>query len=234
MHSCGAAICSACTGALLTAETGLFDGHDITIHWSNERWFREHHPQIRVRMDEALVVSGPDGRLITSGAATAWHDLALYLIARWVGPATAQSLARFQLLRWHADGQAAFEVFSPPRNHGDAEVLAAQRWIDSNFATATPVEEMAERVALAPRTLARRFKLATGHTPVNYVQRVRIEQAKRLLESRSEPIEEIAWEVGYSDPAAFRRLFKRMTRITPGEYRRRFRAPELPQVTSGT
>jgi transcriptional regulator GlxA family with amidase domain len=225
MYDGGATVCSACTGANLTAETGLLDGNEATIHWMSENSFRRRHPDVVLRLDEVLVVSGDGGRLITSGAATAWHDLALYLIARHVGPATAQAVARFLLVEWHRDGQAAFQVFDPPTDHGDAAVLAAQRAIAENFAVAAPVEEMVRWSGLASRTFKRRFKVATNHTPIAYVQRIRVERAKRLLETSDEPIEEISWAVGYEDAASFRRLFKRLTGLTPGTYRQRFQIP---------
>ena len=191
----------------------------------SENNFRRRHPDVVLRPEEVLVVAGDDGRLITSGAATAWHDLALYLIARHVGPATAQAVARFLLWEWHRDGQAAFQVFAPPTDHGDAAVLAAQRAIAENFAVASPVEEMVKLVGARPRTFKRRFTAATGHTPIAYVQRIRVERAKRMLETTAEPIEEISWAVGYEDPASFRRLFKRLTGVTPGAYRQRFQIP---------
>jgi transcriptional regulator GlxA family with amidase domain len=225
MYDGGATVCSACTGANLTAETGLLDGNEATIHWMSENSFRRRHPDVLLRLDEVLVISGDGGRLITSGAATAWHDLALHLIARHVGPATAQAVARFLLVEWHRDGQAAFQVFDPPTDHGDAAVLGAQRAIAENFAVATPVEEMVRWSGLASRTFKRRFKVATRHTPIAYVQRTRIERAKRLLETSDEPIEEISWAVGYEDAASFRRLFKRLTGLAPGAYRQRFQIP---------
>jgi transcriptional regulator GlxA family with amidase domain len=233
MHEQGATLCSACSGGMLTAETGLLDGEEATIHWASEGYFRRHHPQVRLRMDEVLVVSGEGGRLVSSGAATAWHDLALYVVARHVGPATAQALARYELLQWHRDGQAAFHVFHPPTQHGDAAVLAVQRWLDEGYAVAAPVEEMARRSGLSSRTFKRRFTAATGHTPIGYVQRIRVERAKRLLETTATPVEEVSWAVGYEDPASFRRLFKRLTGVTPGDYRRRFALPQLPGVAVG-
>ena len=233
MHERGATVCSACTGAMLTAETGLLDGNEATVHWVTEAYFREHHPEVVLRLDEVLVVSGEGGRLVTSGAATAWHDLALYLIARNVGPATAQALARFYLLQWHQGGQAAFQVFNPGTDHGDAVVLAAQRWIADNHAVAAPVAEMVRRSGLSSRSFKRRFKAATGETTIAYVQRIRVERAKRALETGGAPIEEISWAVGYEDPASFRRLFKRVTGLTAGEYRRRFQLPDLPHVRGG-
>jgi transcriptional regulator GlxA family with amidase domain len=228
MYDTGATICSACTGANLTAEAGLLDGNEATVHWMSENSFRRRHPDVLLRLDEVLVVSGDGGRLITSGAATAWHDLALFLIARHVGPATAQAVARFMLWEWHRDGQAAFQVFGPPTDHGDAAVLAAQRGIAENFAVAAPVEEMVRWSGLAPRTFKRRFKAATNHTPIAYVQRIRVEQAKRMLETGDESVEEISWAVGYEDPASFRRLFKRLTGLAPGAYRQRFQIPVVP------
>lgn len=228
MYAGGATICSACTGANLTAEAGLLDGSEATIHWAAENSFRRRHPEVVLRLDEVLVVSGEDGRLITSGAASAYHDLALHLIAHHVGPATAQAVARFLLWEWHRDGQSAFGVFDPPTDHDDAAILAAQRAIAEDFAAAAPVEQMVQRSGLAPRTFKRRFKQATGHAPIDYVQRIRVERAKRLLETTGQSIEEISWAVGYVDPASFRRLFKRLTGITPGTYRRRFTIPKLP------
>jgi transcriptional regulator GlxA family with amidase domain len=225
MYAGGATVCSACTGGNLTAESGLLDGNEATVHWASEQNFRRRHPAVLLRPDEVLVISGEDGRLVTSGAATAWHDLALYLIARYVGPATAQAVARFLLFEWHRDGQAAYQVFNPPTDHGDAAILAAQQAIAENFAVAAPVDQMVTWSGLAPRTFKRRFKAATTHTPIAYVQRIRVDRAKRLLETTDEPIEEISWAVGYEDPASFRRLFKRLTGLTPGSYRQRFQVP---------
>jgi transcriptional regulator GlxA family with amidase domain len=118
-------------------------------------------------------------------------------------------------------------VFNPRTDHGDAAVLAAQRAIADDFAIAAPVDEMVRCSGLAPRTFQRRFTAATGYTPIAYVQQIRVERAKRLLETGDRPIEEISWTVGYEDPASFRRLFKRLAGITPGAYRQRFQVPEV-------
>jgi transcriptional regulator GlxA family with amidase domain len=218
---------------MLTAETGLFDGQEATVHWLSEAAFRRRHPSVTLRLDHALVISGDGGRLVTSGASTAWHDLALYLVARHVGPATAAALARYQLIQWHRDGQVAFQVFDPPTDHGDAAIAAAQRWIAERVAVANPVEQMVEQSGLAARTFKRRFRAATGETPIAYVQRIRVERAKRRLELSADSVEEISWAVGYEDPASFRRLFKRLTGLTMGEYRRRFRLPVSASVRPG-
>ena len=223
----GATLCAACTGGNLIADTGLLDGHEAAVPWGFEQEFRRRYPEIELRTEEVLVISGDDGRLITSGQATAYHDLALHLIAKHVGPATAQAVARFNLWQWHHDGQAPFQVFDPPTDHGDGAILAAQRGIEDHFAVAVPVEEMASWSGLASRTFKRRFTAATGYTPIAYVQRIRVERAKRLLESSDQPVEEISWAVGYEDPASFRRLFKRLTGVTPSTYRQRFRIPAV-------
>ncbi|MBJ7330301.1 MAG: helix-turn-helix domain-containing protein [Solirubrobacteraceae bacterium] len=226
MHGGGATICAACTGTNLAAETGLLDGCEATVHWASVTDFRRRHPEVRLRPADALVIAGDGGRLVTSGASSAWHDLALYLIARDVGPSTAQAVARFLLWQWHQDGQAPFQVFAPPTDHGDAAILAAQRGIAERFSVASPVDEMVGWSGLPARTFARRFKAATGHTPIDYVQRIRIEQAKRMLETSTKPVDEISWGVGYEDPASFRRLFKRLTGMAPRDYRQRFTLPD--------
>lgn len=156
-----------------------------------------------------------------------WHDLVLYLVARFVGTATAQAVARFFALQWHHDGVSPFVVFKGRTDHGDAQICDLQEWLSENFSVASPVEEATKRSGLAERTFKRRFKAATGFSPIDYVQRLRIEHAKRLLEENLLPVEEIAWKCGYEDPAFFRRLFRRTTGMTPGSFRKRFSVPEF-------
>lgn len=225
MHARGATLCSTCSGALLLAETGLLDGGEGTTHWAYADVFRRHFPDVRLRLEHLLVASGARGEIIMSGASGSWHDLALHLIAQRVGPAAAQTIARFLLLEWHADGQLPYMMFMPNREHGDAVVLKAQDWLEAHFQSANPVEEMSRRCGLPARTFKRRFMQATGLTPIKYVQQLRIEAAKRRLERTRDAIDEIAWDVGYDDAAFFRRLFKRTTGLTPGQYRRKLRAP---------
>lgn len=124
-HGAGATICSACSGLFLIAETGLFDGVEATVHWPYARMFSAQYPAVRVHPDRALVVAGPRGELVSSGASTSWHDLVLYLIGRDVGPVAAQAVSKFFALQRHVDGLAPFIVFDPPREHGDAVVAAA-------------------------------------------------------------------------------------------------------------
>jgi transcriptional regulator GlxA family with amidase domain len=227
MHKRGAVLCSACSGLFLLAETGLFDGSETTVHWGYAEPFRRSFPDVPTFPDRVLVVGGRRQELITSGASMTWHDLVLYLIARYVGATAAQAMARFFALQWHHDGLTPYIVFEGPKNHGDAAIVAAQDWLASNFSVAAPVEEMIRKSGLAERTFKRRFTQATGYSPIDYVQRLRVEDAKRRLERTDAPIDDISWKVGYEDPAFFRRLFKRTTGLPPGLYRRRFQIPEF-------
>ena len=222
----GALLCSACSGVFLLAETGLFDGQDATVHFGYARHFEAAYPAVRIHPERTLVISGPREEFVSSGASTTWHDMALYLIARFAGATDAQEVARLYALQWHQDGLAPYITFEGRSDHGDAEIASAQRWLGDHFSVAHPVEEMIRRSALAERTFKRRFTAATGLAPIAYVQRLRIEDAKRRLERTDAPVDEIGWRVGYEDAAFFRRLFKRITGLAPGAYRKRFRIPE--------
>lgn len=227
MHERGAMLCSACSGIFLLAETGLFDGRDATVHFWYARAFRSLYPEVVIHPERVLVTSGMHEELVCSGASTTWHDLALYLMARRAGATVAQEVARMFALQWHQDGLAPYIVFEGRHDHGDSEILSAQKWLSRHFSVAHPVEEMIRRSRLAERTFKRRFSSATGLTPIAYVQRLRIEDAKRRLERTDAPVDEIGWRVGYEDPAFFRRLFKRTTGMAPGAYRKRFRIPDF-------
>jgi len=135
-------------------------------------------------------------------------------------------------LQWHQDGLTPYIVFEGKNDHGDGEILSSQHWLRSHFALASPVEEVIKRSKLAERTFKRRFVAATGLTPINYVQRLRIEDAKRRLERTEASVEEVSWRVGYEDAAFFRRLFRRTTGLSPGAYRKRFCIPEFARPRS--
>jgi len=224
MHAQGAMLCSACTGLGLLAETGLLDGRQATTHWAFGPDFRQAFPNVELRLDEVLVTAGEREEFAMSGGAASWQDLVLYLIGRFVSPVASQAIAKFELLERHAEGQAPYLPFLPQTEHGDGMVRGMQDWLETNFAVASPVTEMTCRSGLSPRAFERRFKRATGLSPISYVQQVRIDEAKRRLEQSDLPIDQISWEVGYEDAAAFRRLFKRIARVPPGSYRRKFAA----------
>lgn len=214
-----------CTGVLLLAETGLLDRREATIHWAFAPTFRRHYPDVRLRTEDVLVTTGERDEFVMSGGVTSWHDLALYLISKHVGPTAADGMARLLMLQWHSEGQAPYVTFSPPRDHGDALVLQLQAWLEAHYMVANPVEEMVQRSGLPRRSFERRFARAVGSSPIAYVQALRVEQAKRRLERTAAPVDEISYAVGYDNVAFFRRLFKRMTRLTPAAYRRKFQMP---------
>jgi len=229
VHKRGALLCSACSGIFLLAETGLFDGVDATVHFGYARDFAKTHPEVPIHPDRVLVVAGRREELITSGASMTWHDLVLYLIGRHAGATAAQEVARSFALQWHQDGLAPYIVFEGRKDHGDAMVEQAQGWVATHFSVANPLEEMVKLTGLTERTFKRRFTAGTGLSPIAYVQRLRIEDAKRRLERTEASVDEISWHVGYEEPAFFRRLFKRVTGMTPGGYRKRFRIPDYAQ-----
>lgn len=229
MHAQGAVLSSACSGLFLLAETGLFDGHDCTIHWSYAEGFHAAFPHIRLHPARALVVSGEREELLSSGASTSWHDLALYLIARYAGVAVAQAAAKFFAMQLHHEGLAPYIVFSARRDHGDAAIGQAQDWLAIHFAGRNPVEDLVKSSGIPERSFKRRFTRATGLAPLAYVQRLRIEDARRRLERTEQAVDDIAWQVGYEEPAFFRRLFRRVTGLAPGAYRRRFQMPKAAQ-----
>lgn len=233
MHDDGAMLCSACTGVLLLAETGLLENREATIHWAFGPTFRRSFPGVRLRTEEVLITAGDRDELVMTGGVMSWHDLALHLIHRHVGPTAAQAMARMLMLQWHGSGQAPYMAFSPARDHGDAVVLRMQDWVERHYMVANPVEEMVSRSGVPRRTLERRFRSATGRSPIEYVQNVRVAEARRRLERTTAPVEQISTVVGYDNTAFFSRVFKRITRMTPGEYRRRFQAP-LSAVASSS
>jgi transcriptional regulator GlxA family with amidase domain len=224
-HRRGALICSACSGVFLIAETGLLDGVQTTVHWNYAACFRRLYPAVPLCPDKALVIAGARSELISSGASTSWHDLVLYLIARHAGPTAAQTVAKFFALQWHHEGLKPYIVFQARLDHGDGAIREAQLWLSTHFPVANPVEEAVRRSGLSDRTFKRRFSQATGYAPLAYVQQLRIEDAKRRLERTRDPVDDIGWRVGYEDPAFFRRLFKRLTGLAPGSYRRQFQIP---------
>lgn len=225
MHRSGATLCSACSGMFLLAETGLFDGKDSTIHWSYANGFRRTFPAVSVHPEKVLVTAGAREELVSCGASTSWHDLVLYIIAKHCGIAVAQAVTKFFAMQWHEDSLSPYVIFEAPRDHGDAAIADAQDWLQTHFSVANPIMEMVRRSGMPERSFKRRFTKATGFSPIAYVQRLRIEEAKRRLERTSHAVDEIAWQVGYEDPAFFRRLFRRVTQLSPAAYRRKFAVP---------
>lgn len=217
----GAIVASICSGTLLLAETGLLDGENATAHWAYADGVAQRHPKIRMRPDRVLVLAGADDRLITTGGFSSWHDLLLYLVARLVSQAESRRMAKLFLLDWHIDGQKPFAALTVGRKHDDPLVSAAQLWAADNYANPNPVQTMAAQSGLTERSFLRRFKKATGQAPLEYIQTLRIEEAKQMLETTDMSSDAIAEEVGYTEPSAFRHLFRKLVGITPSSYRAR-------------
>lgn len=222
----GGEIYSACSGAILLAETGLLNGCPATSHWGYQPLFQREYPAIRFQPESNLVVADTDSRLVTAGGTTSWHDLALHIIARHAGPAEAVRIAHIYLLKWHAEGQLPYTPLLSGKAHADAAVRRCEQWLRDHSTDHDALAGLARASGLPERTLQRRFRRATGVSPVRYLQNLRIEQAKRLLEQTMEAADEISVRVGYEDASFFRRLFKRLTGVTPGHYRRLFRCPD--------
>lgn len=221
-HAAGKQVASSCTGAILLAEAGLLKGKEATTHWAWRDFFRTAYPDVLLRLERNLCCADREHRVVTAGGATAWQELALYLIARHVGLREAVRTAKFWLIPWQGDWQSPYVAMPRGIPHEDREVAACQAWIADNYALDNPVARMIELAGLARSTFRRRFQDATGYAPIEYVHAIRIEEAKQLLETKSCALETIAREVGYEDEASFRKLFKRQTGITPADHRRQF------------
>ena len=222
MHAAGALICSVCSGSLVLAEAGLLEGRNAAGHWAYNDLFKRCYPTVNMRQDSVLCLSDEPAGIVTAGAVTAWQDLAIYLIARFCGQKQALRTAKVFLLSVHEDGQLPFAAMTRSRDSADKLIAECQDWIAQNYATSNPVQQMIERSGLNSRTFARRFRAATGYQPIDYVQALRMEEAKQILETENLGIDEIAEAVGYDDPASFRRLFKRKAGLTPAAYRKKF------------
>jgi transcriptional regulator GlxA family with amidase domain len=225
----GATVYSACSGAVLLAATGLLDGCEATSHWGYQDLFRRRFPEVRFRPEPNLVFADRSGRIVTAGGTTSWHDLAIHIISRHCSPGEALRIAKVYLMKWHGEGQLPYASLVRRQPHADSVVRFTETWLGEHFRDEHAVAGAVAAAGIPERSIKRRFKAATGSSLMGYVQNLRIEEAKRLLESTSEPADAIADAVGYENPAFFRRLFKRCTGLTPGEYRRMFR----PLVDAG-
>ncbi|HUF86671.1 MAG TPA: helix-turn-helix domain-containing protein [Thermohalobaculum sp.] len=222
MHGAGALVTSVCSGSVVLAETGLLDGREAACHWAYGDLFRRFYPRVRLVENAVVCLSGEADRIVTAGGVTAWMDLAVYLIARFCGQQSAIETAKVFLLAGHEEGQLPFAAMGRRVDGADAVIAECQDWIARHYEAPNPVQAMIERSGLNPRTFARRFRAATGYQPIDYVQALRIEEAKQMLETEGAGIEEVAAQVGYEDPASFRRVFKRRAGLTPAAYRRKF------------
>jgi transcriptional regulator GlxA family with amidase domain len=227
MHRQGALICSACGGSLVLAAAGLLSGRETTTHWSHVPVFRREFPDVQLHEDRILVQTGDGHSILSCGGASSWQDLALLLIARYGSGEEAIRISRLFLYQWHRDGQLPYASMAANVVHEDGVVLKCQAWLAENYEYADVVSEVVRVSGLPKRTFDRRFRSATGYSPLAYVQALRIEEAKQMLEIGSAPVDAIGREVGYEDTSSFSRLFRRLTGISPSDYRRRFRIPDF-------
>lgn len=218
----GASIYSACSGAIMLAETGLLDGRPATSHWGYERLFRTRYPKVEFKPQPALQFADSAGRIVTAGGTTSWHDLALHIISRHCSPGEAARIAKVYLLKTHDEGQLPYAALIRHAPHADAVVRECEAFLKEHYLEESVVMKAVAQSRMAERTLKRRFKDATGLTIIDYVQNLRIEKAKELLETTDMPIDEIGGNVGYENLSFFRQLFRRRCGLSPANYRRLF------------
>ena len=215
----GVAIASVCSGVGLVAAAGLLDGKRATTHWGLAERFREKYPKVKW-MPELMVTE--DRGFYCGGGVNASLDLSIYLVERFCGHEVAMQTAKALLIETPRAWQAGFAIVPLKTDHTDDTISSAQEWMHKNFAKSFSLEDLAERVGMSMRNFVRRFKQATGDTPLIYLQKLRVAAAKRMLENNHRTMPEISAAVGYQDVVFFRSLFQRHTGILPSEYRERF------------
>jgi transcriptional regulator GlxA family with amidase domain len=216
----GATIAAICAGSFYLAETGLLDGKCATTHWGLADEFRRRYP--KVRLNPNLLIAD-EGRLLSSGACISYIDLAVYLIERFNGSTVALQSSKAMLHDFSRTSQTPYIVYQPQKGHKDAKILAIQEQMERNYNQDFDADLLARSNGMSRRTFERRFKSATGDTPLSYLQRMRMEVAKQLFESSLKTCDEVAYQVGYEDSGFFRKLFIKHTGLRPGEYRLKFR-----------
>jgi len=223
----GCIVAASCTATVLLAEAGLLDGCRATTSWWIQEAFAHRYPRVRLVADDMVV---EDGGIVTGGAATAYLSVALNLLRRFAGDELALFCAKALLVDTNRNSQAPYSYLESGIRVRDPLVTRAETWMQMHLREEFTLEHLAEMLAVSPRTLIRRFKKAAGYSPAEYLTRLRIEEAKRLLERTSLPLESIAERVGYRDPSSLRRVFRRTTHLSPGEFRKRFSIAENPHV----
>lgn len=219
LHEKGAGIASLCIGAFLLAETGLLNGKKCSTHWAHIQEFRERYPDVEVE-DGAIITE--HGNIYSSGGASSLWNLILYLVEKFADRETAVMVSKYFALDIGRDNQYQFAIFKGQRNHGDDDIEKVQDYIEENYCEKLSIESLSNLINIGRRTFERRFKEATNNTPITYIQRVRIEAAKKIFEAARKNVTETMFDVGYTDTKAFRGTFKKITGLTPIEYRNKF------------
>lgn len=219
LYDQGVTLCSVCAGAFVLAETGLIDNRRATTHWAFAQTLSERFPAIEVAAENMVL---DDGDIITAGGILAWTDLGLTLIEKMLGTGTMLATSRFLLIDPPRREQSTYSAFIPHFEHGDSQILRVQHHIHAHFAEPLGIETLCALASMTPRTFLRHFQKATGMRPTDYLQQVRIMKARDALELSNRSVDQIAWEIGYTDPSALRKIFRKLTGVTPGQYRQRF------------
>jgi transcriptional regulator GlxA family with amidase domain len=227
----GAHVASVCTGVFLLAETGLLNGKSVTLHWGFTRMFQDRYPKVNLDADRMVI---DHGRLYCSAGANAGMDLSLYLVEKFCSRQTAVECAKTLVLDLGRTAQTPYGSFLIPGDHGDPVVLDIQKLLEGQPTRPVDYERLARDYRMSRRSLERRFKAATGITLLGYIQQLRVEAAKRLLEEGRHTFNEITYLVGYEDITFFRKIFVRITGLRPKAYQRRFAGYGLNAVPSTT
>ncbi|MDG3581375.1 GlxA family transcriptional regulator [Galbibacter pacificus] len=215
----GAEIASLCVGAFLLAATGLLNGKKCSTHWAYYDEFKESFPEVEI-MDGSIITE--ESGIYSSGGANSYFNLLLYLLEKYTDRDTAILASKYFAIDIDRNSQAAFMMFKGQKDHNDEEIKKAQEYIEQNFQEKITVDDLAKMVAISRRSFERRFKQATDNTVIEYLQRVKVEAAKRSFESSRKNISEVMYDVGYSDSKAFRNVFKKIAGLTPIEYRNKY------------
>tara|TARA_R110002167_G_scaffold204404_2_gene408493 strand:+ start:22624 stop:23616 length:993 start_codon:yes stop_codon:yes gene_type:complete len=221
----GAWIAANCTGTFILAQTGLLDGRTVTTTWWLERQFRARYPKVDLQIRSVITESD---RLVCAGASASYLLQAIRIIERFSGPAIASQTAKSSLIDVSQTSQVPYLPLLAERAHSDSLVERAQHWLQSNMTEELRISELAEALAISDRTLIRRFKAALDQTPLAYLQDLRLEAARALLETGDLSVEVISGEVGYNDTSSLSRLFRQRIGMSPGAYRRRFQIKSVP------
>lgn len=219
LYNNGTRLASLCIGAFLLAETGLLDGKKCSTHWAYIQEFKQKYPLIEVE-DGAIITEHEN--IYSSGGASSLWNLILYLVEKYSDRETAVMISKYFALDIGRDSQAVFAIFRGQRNHSDSEIQKVQDYIETHYDDKLTIDTLANLINTGRRTFERRFKEATNNTPVEYIQRVRIEAAKKFFEASRKNVTEVMFDVGYTDTKAFRDVFKKVTGLTPIEYRNKF------------
>ncbi len=218
----GTEVASLCLGAFLLASTGLLEGKKCSTHWNFTNEFRTMFPGVEL-VDGGIITE--EQGLYSSGGAASYWNLLLYLIEKYTDRDTAILASKYFAIDIDRDSQSAFTMFNGQKAHEDDEILNAQEFIEENYTERITVDDLAKQFAIGRRSFERRFKKATNNSTIEYIQRVKIEAAKRSFESSRKNITEVMYDVGYTDTKAFRTVFKKITGLTPVEYRNKYNKP---------